>query len=98
MMMVEQQERVSAVLRVRQALALPLYTIALVLEVAASAFGHLAANQPFHEAVKRPDNRWKLHVSMLDVWRQGATHQFLNEDMSTVFRASANNEMVAALE
>jgi hypothetical protein len=43
MMMVEQQERVSAALRVRRVLALPLYTIALALSFLSDALGSLAA-------------------------------------------------------
>jgi hypothetical protein len=42
-MMVEQQEHVSAVLRARRALALPIYTIALILSFLSDALGSLAA-------------------------------------------------------
>jgi hypothetical protein len=42
-MMVEQQQHESVVLRVRQALALPLYTISLILDFASEALGFLAA-------------------------------------------------------
>jgi len=43
MMMVEQQERGAVILRIRQALALPIYTVALILDYTAAALGKLAA-------------------------------------------------------
>jgi hypothetical protein len=43
MMMVEQHERISAALRVRRALALPIYTTALILSFASDLLGDLAA-------------------------------------------------------
>jgi hypothetical protein len=42
MMMVEQQP-ISALRRARQAFALPLYTVALILSYLSDALGHLAA-------------------------------------------------------
>jgi hypothetical protein len=43
MMMVEQQRPVSVLRRVRQAVALPIYALALILDFSASAVGNLAA-------------------------------------------------------
>ncbi len=43
MTVVEQQEPISAVLRIRQAFALPIYTVALILDFASAALGRLAA-------------------------------------------------------
>jgi len=43
MMMVEQQQPVSAVLRIRRALALPIYMLALLLDFAGAGLSCLAA-------------------------------------------------------
>jgi hypothetical protein len=43
MMMVEQQEHVSVALRIRRALAMPIYVLSLILDYAGSAFACLAA-------------------------------------------------------
>jgi hypothetical protein len=43
MMMVQQQQPVSVVLRIRRALALPFYAIALLLDLAGAALCRLAA-------------------------------------------------------
>ena len=43
MMMVEQHQHVSAARQLRQALALPIYTLALILDFMSAALGRLAA-------------------------------------------------------
>jgi hypothetical protein len=60
MMMVEQHQHVSAVLRIRRALALPIYILALLLDLAGAGLGWLAAaiagddwpEQPLHDSRK----------------------------------------------